>query len=100
MPAGTQETEAACPLKVYTKSQPRNTSAAFDWSKQSRRPAQILENKLHLDGRSWKYCGHDFQPATIAYQVNYKIKIDQVGKIPILTSVPYLCPRNLLQDRK
>lgn len=29
-----------------------------------------------------KYCGHDFHPATVADQVNYKIKVNQVGKIP------------------
>ena len=48
------------------------------------------ENKLHFDVRSWKYHGHDFQPATVSDQVNYKVKIDQVGKTPDSDFCPIL----------
>lgn len=50
------------------------------------------ENKLHLDGRSWKYRGRDFQPATVSDQVNYKVKIDQLGKTPDSDLCPILLP--------
>lgn len=36
-------------------------------------------------------CGHDFQPTTAADQVDYRIKVDQVGKMPDSNFSPTQC---------